>query len=131
MDHIKKLFKKDYFARQCGIQIDEVREGTAVCTMEVTQNHLNGLGIVMGGAIFTLGDLALSMAANSYGNPAVTLNAFISFLHSCSRGRLKAAAARVSQTGKTSVYRVDITDGNGRLIAEMTGTCCVKGYQKQ
>ena len=131
MEHINKLFEKDYFARQCGIRVDEVREGSAVCTMEVTNNHLNGLGIVMGGALFTLADLALSMAANSFGNPAVTLNAFISYLHSCSRGTLTAKAVQVSQAGKTSVYRVNITDENGQTIAEMTGTCYLKGHQKQ
>ncbi|MFZ1977751.1 MAG: PaaI family thioesterase [Bacteroidota bacterium] len=131
MNNIQELFKKDYFARQCGIRVDEVREGAAVCTMEVTKNHLNGLGIVMGGALFTLADLALSMAANSYGNPAVTLNAFISYLHSCTKGTLTATAAQVSQTGKISVYRVNITDENGQTIAEMTGTCYLKGHQKQ
>jgi acyl-CoA thioesterase len=131
MNHIKKLFKKDYFARRCGIRIVEVREGAAVCTMEVTKNHLNGLGIVMGGALFTLADLTLSMAANSYGNPAVTLNAYISYLHSCSRGTLTAAAGQVSQTGKTGVYRVNIADENGQSIAEMTGTCYFKGRPKQ
>jgi acyl-CoA thioesterase len=131
MEHITKLFEKDYFARQCGIQIVEVREGLSVCSMEITENHLNGLGIVMGGALFTLADLALSMAANSYGRAAVTLNAFISYLHPCSSGTVTARASQVSQSGKTSVYRVALTDESGQSIAEMTGTCYLKGSPKQ
>jgi acyl-CoA thioesterase len=99
--------------------------------MEITKNHLNGLGIAMGGAIFTLADLALSMAANSYGPAAVTLNAFISFLHPCSSGVLTAVATEISRSGKTGIYRIRITHQDGRIIAETTGTCYVKGTQKQ
>jgi len=85
----------------------------------------------MGGAIFTLGDLALSMAANSlrqsggYTERIYLLSAFVQPGKTQSRGSTGIANRQNKR------YRVDITDGNGRLIAEMTGTCCVKGYQKQ
>jgi acyl-CoA thioesterase len=126
MEKIIELFEKDKFAKNCGIEIIEVRLGFAKCQMKVTENHLNGIGILMGGAIFTLGDFAFSVAANSHGNIAVSLNAFISYLKPCTAGEVTAIATEVSRTKKTGIYRVSITDDEGEAIAELTGTAFFK-----
>ena len=71
MDGLKSLeearayFEKDRFATENGIVIEEVSPASAVCTMEITARHRNAEGGVMGGAIFTLVDLAYAAAANS------------------------------------------------------------------
>jgi acyl-CoA thioesterase len=126
MKKIIELFEKDRFAKNCGIQIVNVRPGFAECTMIITENHLNGIGILMGGALFTLADFTFSLAANSHGTIAVTLNASISYLQKCSKGRITAVATEVFRTVKTALYRVSVSDETNQLIAEVSGTCYFK-----
>ncbi len=131
MKDIIELFKKDKFAASCGIEISEVHPGYAKCTMDVTENHLNGIGTIMGGAIFTLADFTFSVAANSFENKAVTLNAFISFLQMCDHGKVTAIATEVSRTNRIGTYRVCVTDENNQQLAEVTGTCYFKRKEKE
>lgn len=127
MDKVLELFKKDKFAKYCGIQIVEVRPGYAKCSMEITENHLNGLETLMGGATFTLADFTFSLAVNSHGAVAVALNAYISYLKKCEHGTVTAIATEISRSNKTGIYRVCITDEEGRQIAEFSGTAFIKG----
>jgi acyl-CoA thioesterase len=126
MEKIKAMFAKDQFAKSAGIQIEEVKPGYAKCTMAITEKHLNGIGILMGGVAFTLADFTFSLAANSHGNIAVTLNANISFLQKCESGVITAIATEVSRNNRTGVYRVEISDENNLQLAEVCGTCYFK-----
>jgi acyl-CoA thioesterase len=126
MEHLKDLLKKDAFAKLCGIQITECRPGFAQCTMTVTEHHLNSIGTLMGGALFTLADFTFCVAANSHGTLAVSLNASISYLRPCSSGIVTAIATEISRSSRIGVYRVSITDEHEKPIAEATGTCYFK-----
>ncbi|MDP4185816.1 MAG: PaaI family thioesterase [Bacteroidota bacterium] len=126
MEEIIELFKKDKFANSCGIQIEEFHPGYAKCSMEVTEDHLNGIGTLMGGALFTLADFTFSVAANSYGTIGVSLNAFITYLRKCTGGKVTAIATEVSRGNRTGTYRVCVNDEDGNQIAEVTGTCYFK-----
>jgi acyl-CoA thioesterase len=128
MDKVIELFEKDSFAKNAGVKIVEVKPGYAECIMKVTEQHLNGIGILMGGALFTLADFTFSLAANSHGTIAVTLNASISYLQKCSEGVIKAIAIEKFRSGKTGLYQVEITDENNNLLAEVTGTCFFKKH---
>ncbi len=127
MEQVLELFKKDKFAQLCGIKVLEVRPGYAKCSMEITENHLNGLGTLMGGATFTLADFTFSLAVNSHGAVAVALNAFISYLRKCESGVVTAVASEISRSNKTGTYRVCIYDEEEHQIAEFTGTAFIKG----
>jgi acyl-CoA thioesterase len=48
---IIEFFEKDRFAAYNGIKLIEVKPGYAVAKMEITENHLNGIDVVQGGAI--------------------------------------------------------------------------------
>lgn len=63
----ERLNKEDRFCAYNGIRLTEIREGYAEAELTVTEHSLNGLGIVQGGALFTLCDLAFAGASNSYG----------------------------------------------------------------
>jgi len=126
MTKVIENFKQDRFAELCGIEILDVRPGHARCSMPVTERHLNGLETVMGGAVFTLADFTYSLAANSRGGVAVSLNAFISHLRKCTRGVITAEATELSTSSKTGLYRVSVTDDQNQIIAEFTGTAYLK-----
>ncbi len=121
MDNIKKFFKKDKFAEHVGIELLEVSEGKSKVKMEVTPQHLNGIGTVHGGVFFTLADFAFAVAANSYGRVTVAINVNISFMKAAVEGVLFAEAREISRNPKISTYTVDITDGEGELLAIFQG----------
>jgi acyl-CoA thioesterase len=122
MKRIIDLFKRDNFARSCGIEITEVRPGYARCTMKVTVNHLNGIGILMGGALFTLADYTFSIAANSHGIIAVTRDASITYIRKCSGGLITAIATEIIRNDKSGSYSVEITNDKDEIIAQINGT---------
>ena len=127
MDEIIDLFKKDNFAIGCGIEIEKVDPGVAQCSMEVTEKHLNGIGILMGGALFTLADYTFSIAANSFGIIAVTQNASITYLRKCMGGIVTAIASEITRNKQFGEYEVEITDDGGQVIARVNGRAFFTG----
>lgn len=126
MNAIQEHFKHDQFAAENGIQLVELRPGYAKSQMVVTQRHLNSIGTVQGGALFTLADLAFAGASNSAGMLAVGLNMNISCLKAVSTGTLQAEATEVARSKRISTCMVRVTDDAGDLIALFQGTAYVK-----
>lgn len=54
------FFKDDHFATENGMEVCELTDEYAVAKMTITSRHRNAMNNVMGGALFTLGDLAIS-----------------------------------------------------------------------
>ena len=84
------------------------------------------MGIVQGGAIFTLADLAFAMACNSAGKVAVAVGANLSFLRATRSGTLYAEATEVARSRKISTCTVRVTDHDGELVALFQGTAYIK-----
>jgi acyl-CoA thioesterase len=123
---IMKLMQRDQFAKCNGVVLKEVGKGSALAEMVITDKHLNGAGIVQGGALFTLADLCFAAASNSYGNLAVTLDANINFVKGVSGGTLTAKASEIHRGRTIALYRVDITNENNELIAAFQSTSYIK-----
>lgn len=121
IEDIKKAFKRDKFAEFCGIEITEAAKGRAVVKMDIREHHLNGLGTVHGGALFTLADLAFAVASNSHGTVAVGINANINYMKAVTSGTLYAYADEMSVNPKLGAYTVHIKDENSELIAIFQG----------
>lgn len=121
MDHIKKFFTQDHFANLCGIELLSVAPGRAVAQMPIRPDHLNAVGIVQGGAIFTLADLVFAAASNSHGKTAVSINVSITYMRATSSGVLRAEARELSANSKLGSYTVDVTDDHGELVAVFQG----------
>lgn len=122
METVKEFIAvRDQFARHCGIELLEVNEGRAKARMALTPDHLNGVGIAHGGAIFTLADLAFAAASNSHGTVAVAINASISYLKAASAGVLIAEAEEVACHPKLGSYTIRVTDESGALVALFQG----------
>jgi len=113
---------KDRFAKHSGVRLTDVGIGFAKAEMEISPYHLNGLGILHGGAIFTLADIAFAAACNSHGYPAVAVQVNISFFKAVQGGTMTASATEKHRNRKLSVYQIDVFDENEELIASMQGT---------
>lgn len=112
----------DLFVRHCGIELVEVEPGYAKAKMEIREHHLNSVGTVQGGAIFTLADFAFAGASNSHGRVAMGINVSISYIKAVSSGVLYAEAKEVSLGHKLGNYSVEVTSDRGELVAVFQGT---------
>ena len=121
MKAIKEFFKGDQFAARNNIELLEVANGNAKAKMTVHPYHLNGLGTVHGGAIFTLGDFVFAAACNSHGTMSVALNVSITFMKASTTGTLWAEAKEVSKNFKVGSYAIEIKDDQGELVAQFQG----------
>jgi len=121
MTTYKELFQTDQYAQLSGIEVVAVTAGQAVARMPVQPCHLNALGVVQGGAMFTLADLAFGAACNSRGVVTLAINASITFMKAVKAGTLTATARELSCTPKLGTYTVDITDEHGNLVAVFQG----------
>ena len=122
MERVKIFFKNDRFAEHNGIELLEVSKGRAKAKMQIKSQHLNGVGIVHGGAIFTLADSVFAVASNSHGTVALAINVSISYLKAARSGTLFADAEEVSLNPKLATYSVRVTNENDDLIALFQGT---------
>jgi acyl-CoA thioesterase len=121
MEHVKKQLHNDQFAQRCNIELLSVTPGRASARMTLQPHHLNGIGTVQGGAIFTLADFTFAAAANSHGTVSVAVNASITFMKPAGTGTLWAEARELAKNFKIGAYSVEIKDDRGELVAQFQG----------
>jgi acyl-CoA thioesterase len=129
LEPVEQMIKADRFCLETvGMELIEITPGAAKVKLVITSAHLNGMGRVQGGAIFSLADLALAAAANSQENLAVSINASISYFKATGLGSVLTAEAQTESVNpKLATYTVRVTDQTGDLIALMQATV----YRKQ
>ena len=107
------------FSRELGIQVIEWGQGRAVISLEAQARLMNRRGVVHGGVIATLADMALSLAwrgATPDGVPAGTLNLSVNFV-APANGRLIAEGRLLQMTGGCAFCEATIADTDGALVA--------------
>ncbi|MEP7296272.1 MAG: hydroxyphenylacetyl-CoA thioesterase PaaI [Burkholderiales bacterium] len=116
------MFRNDRASKMLGMQVVEVRPGSATLTMTIRDDMLNGHDICHGGLITTLADSAFAFACNSYNELTVASGFSIDLL---APGRLNdvltARCVEVSKAGRTGVYDTEITNQRGERIAMFRG----------
>lgn len=127
---IETLIKKDLFASYVGIELLSAANGKAVAKLDLKKCHRNGVGMVHGGAIFTLADLAFAAAANSHDHLAVAMNVSITFMKATKGATLFAEATEISQNKRVASYTVIVKDEINDTIAVFQGLAYKKAYQK-
>lgn len=130
MDYLKsanEMFRNDLYATKLsGIKIMQVEPEYAKCEMEITPDHLNAGGVVMGGAIYTLADFTFAVAANAGSPVTVTLGSSIDFVSPSKAERLYAEAKCIKNGKSVCFYSVTVFEQSGRIIAFATS----KGFRK-
>lgn len=116
------FLERDAFAKHLGIQIVEASPGYGKTAMDLTDILKNGAGIAHGGAVFTLADLALAVAANSHGKLCLAVVSSIAFVKAGTGKTLYAEAREVSLGGKMATYAVTISNDAGDTVATLQGT---------
>jgi acyl-CoA thioesterase len=126
LEAVRRGFAGDRFAATNGIELVELALGSAKARMKIEPRHLNSVGIVQGGAIFTLADFAFAVACNSAGRLAVAVNMTLSCLKATRSGTLIAQATEISRSKRISVCSVSVTTEVGDIVALFQGTAYIK-----
>ena len=122
------LAARDNFARSLGIEIVEASLGRAVSRVSLEERHINFIGVVHGGLVFTLADAAMGYASNSQGILSPSIDSHILYSLPARAGDvLTATAVEIARTSRLSNYRIDVVRGDGKLVAAMTGTNYITG----
>lgn len=122
-ENVRQFFAdNDQLARRLGIELLEAAPGRAVARLPVTDHHLNGVGTVHGGALFSLADVAFAAAVNAHGRIAVALNVNMSFIKATRSGVLTATCSEMSLGRTVGTYQVEITNDDGDPVAYFHGT---------
>lgn len=118
-----RMMEKDTFSQWLGLRIDESGPGICKLHFRITDQMLNGFGIVHGGVLFSAADSAFAFACNSHGILTVALDVSITFTRPAKSGDLLFVEARELHLGnKTGLYEVRVTNEAGELTALFKGT---------
>jgi acyl-CoA thioesterase len=120
--------EKDKLISCFGMDIIEVRKGSATVRMKVGKDHVNAADVCHGGVIFSLADVAFALACNSHGTLALALDMSISFLKPVPVGETITANCGERYAGKsTGSYSIEVTDSQNKLVAIVKATAFRKG----
>jgi acyl-CoA thioesterase len=118
-------FENDPFPAANGMRLVELTPGYAKTAMKIEDRHMNNVGTVHGGAIFTLAAFAFGAAAKTAGRTAFGVSTSLSFAKAARSGVLYAEANVVASSRRVSTSTVRVTDDQGQLIAVFQGTAYV------
>ena len=116
--YLSYVNEKNHFMSYNHIRLTKIETDYAEAELVVNKDSLNPLGLMHGGAYFTMADCAASGAARSNGQQYITLNSSFEFIRSGKEGTVRATA-KVRHRGRTTcLIATEITDEHGKLLAE-------------
>jgi uncharacterized protein (TIGR00369 family) len=109
------------FVHAAGLVVDEIGSTQVAGHIELGPDHLTPWGIVHGGvystAIESAASIGASAAVRPEGQVAVGLTNTTHFFRSLTSGRVGVQALALYQGRTHQLWRVDVTDSSGRLVA--------------
>ena len=120
---VNHMMKNDAFSQWLGIQVVSNKAGSAVLEMTVRNEMTNGFNIAHGGITYSLADSALAFASNGGGKQSLSIETSIHHIEKVLAGDvIRASASHISETHKTAIYQIDITNTSGERVAWFKGT---------
>jgi uncharacterized protein (TIGR00369 family) len=133
MDISKALGRSIPFATHLGIQLVEQGGGRAVLMMEIRPEHMNRFGVAHGGAVMTLLDVAMAIAAGSLDATAsgtITVEMKTTFI-SGATGNV-TVEGRCLHLGKSVALCEGKAHGaDGKLLASASGTFMLRHTRRR
>jgi len=111
------------FVQHLGFALDKMEDGHSQLTYEARPEHLNSFNVTHGGAVMTLMDVTMAVAARSVEKDmgVVTIEMKTSFMQP-SRGKLTGKGRLMHRTATLAFTEATIYDEAGRACAHATGT---------
>ncbi|HHX49475.1 MAG TPA: PaaI family thioesterase [Clostridiales bacterium] len=118
-DKLVEFFKGDTFAVCNNIKIVEANENYAICKAAISEDSLNGDGVIQGGLIYTLADFAFAIFANYIAPITLTQVGNISYVKAGHKDNryIFAKATLIDKTERNIFCKVLVTDEWDNIIA--------------
>jgi acyl-CoA thioesterase len=118
-DAIYRAVEAEPLARLHRMELKELALGYSLVEMTYNPTSMDNIyQRAHGGAIYSLIDEAFETSCQTHGTIAVALNVNVTYVASPAPGaRLRAESREKSLTKKTATYDINVTDGDGRLLA--------------
>lgn len=113
-----------------GLNIDIMEEGESRVTMPTQNYTLNPAGMLHGGVVYLVADVASFAAVGSILGPdefAVTIDIQCSIYKGTKAGPIVFRASVTRRTRRLAFMNVKVSDGEGALIAEARVTKAITG----
>ncbi len=116
------MYADDAASQALGLKIDAMGPGYARLVMTVRSDMLNGFKICHGGLVTALADSAFAFACNSRNELTLAASITVDFVAPAKEGDvLTAAANEVSNSGRTGIYDVVVSNQSGETVAVLRG----------
>jgi acyl-CoA thioesterase len=121
-ERVREIIEADSYALRLGAEVVDIAPGWAKVRLKLEPEHLNFMGMVHGGVIFSLADVAFGAAANSFGTRAMALSVGMDFLAAPDiSDELTGEVELVTRAGKMGFYRMAVRDSSGKDVAQCHG----------
>ena len=112
LDFAKQIFDAQPFTRHLGAELLEASSDGVVMALDLAPHHLQQHGIVHGGVLSTMADLALAFAGGiAMGSDAITSEFKINYIRPAKGNGLIAKGAALGVTKRQALVRAEIFCG--------------------
>ncbi len=123
-----RMYAGDKASQALGIEIEIPEPGSAIATMRVREDMVNGFNICHGGLVFTLADTAFAFACNAYDDLTVAGSGMIEFLRPVYLDDVLRAVALEEHRGQRSgLYAVEVVNQHDEFVALFRGRSVSRG----
>ncbi len=115
-----------------GVAVVEASPGEVVVDLEAGPQHRNLQGLIHGGLLATLADIAMGLSVRTSVEPGrrhVTIEMSIRFLRPGKPGKIQAKGHTLRVGREVAFAEAEVTDENGRVLATAQGTYSVTGSE--
>lgn len=116
------------FADLLGFAVDSRGDGASRMGLDVAERHMNPHGLVHGAVLYALADTGMGAALTSVlpaGERCTTIEIKINYFRPWKSGRLVCDTRVVHRGRTTAALTSDLFDGEGRHLAQATGTFAI------
>lgn len=109
------------WVRETGMVLLEASAERVVATLELTERHRQGYGIVHGGVycslVETLASIGAALSASEQGSAVAGLENSTSFIRSVREGKITAVATPITRGRRSQLWQVEVSTDDGKLVA--------------
>jgi len=116
------------FADLLGFVVESRGEGASRMVLKVGERHMNPHGFVHGAVLYALADTGMGAALSSLlgeGERCTTIEIKINYFRPWKSGQLTCDTRVVHRGRTTAALTSDLRDGDGRHLAQATGTFAI------
>jgi uncharacterized protein (TIGR00369 family) len=128
MEDLRRRIDASPFHSGFGIRVEDARSGEVRLGWEARSEHRNLQGLVHGGVLATLVDIAMGLAVRTAAGPArrhVTIELTVHYLRPTAPGRVEAVGTTLRVGSQIAFAEGSVIDASGRVLVRASGTYSV------